>query len=69
MGQETMTVREAAAYLKLKTATIYELTRKKQIPFCKPGGHKILFIKKDLDEWLSTKKSPAQEPEKGGHQL
>lgn len=69
MGQETMTVREAAAYLKLKTATLYKLTRTEQIPFCKPTG-KILFRKKDLDEWLeASRKGPAQELAKGGQQL
>lgn len=60
MANETMTVREAAQYLKLKTATIYKMTAAKQIPFCRPTGQKILFLKKDLDEWLETKKTPVK---------
>jgi excisionase family DNA binding protein len=58
---ETLSVREAAWFLHMKTATIYELTRKKQIPFCKPGGHKILFIKKDLLDWLESKRVPVSD--------
>lgn len=59
MAQETMTVREAAQYLKLKTSTIYKLTAARMIPFCRPTGKKIMFRKKDLDEWLDTKTVPS----------
>lgn len=50
-----MDIDEAAAYIKKKKATIYQLTHKKQIPHIKSGGG-LLFDPEDLDKWLAGQK-------------
>jgi excisionase family DNA binding protein len=48
-----LTLAQAAEYLKLCKSTLYKKTSLREIPFCKPGGKLILFLKKDLEEYLS----------------
>ena len=50
-----MTISEAAKYLKLAVQTIYGYTSKGRIPFIKKGK-RILFLKSDLDKWLTEGK-------------
>lgn len=42
---------EAANYLKIPEATIYQLTSKRLIPFSKVG-RRLVFRQEDLDKWL-----------------
>jgi excisionase family DNA binding protein len=46
-----MEIKEAAAFLKKKIATIYEKTSKKLIPHFKKGN-KIYFYRSELEQWL-----------------
>lgn len=48
---EVMTVEEAAAYLRLATATLYQKVSERSIPFTKIRNV-LRFRKSDLDEWL-----------------
>ena len=48
---ETMTVEEAATFLKMHKHTLSELARVRQIPWAKPGK-RYVFIKEDLVAWL-----------------
>lgn len=48
---EVMTVEEAAAYLRLATATLYQKVSERAIPFTKIRNV-LRFRKSDLDEWL-----------------
>lgn len=48
---EVMTVEEAAAYLRLATATLYQKVSERAIPFTKIRNT-LRFRKTDLDEWL-----------------
>lgn len=41
-------VKEAAAFLHVSVSYIYKLTHKKLIPYYKPFGKKIYFLKKEL---------------------
>ena len=44
---------EAAAFLKLCKSTLYKKTSLREIPFVKPGGKLILFLKEDLELYLT----------------
>jgi excisionase family DNA binding protein len=46
------TSEEAAEYLKIKLPTLYALTSKRKIKFTKPGGNRVYFKKKWLDEYI-----------------
>ena len=50
-SKEILTVNEAAEFLNLKPAYIYQLTSKRKIPFCRPG-RKLYFSKPDLIKWV-----------------
>jgi excisionase family DNA binding protein len=48
---DTMNAKEAAAYLKLSMATLYEKTSKGKIPYLKSGGS-LIFSRSELENWL-----------------
>ncbi len=47
-----LTFKEATDYLGVSKSYLYKLTHKNLIPYYKPGGKLIYFLKKDVDEWL-----------------
>ena len=47
-----LTSKEAAEYLGLKMGGLYDLTKKKKIPFHKPNGKRLLFRRDELDAWV-----------------
>ena len=49
---EFMTLRETARYLRISTSTLYKLTSAHRIPYSKPNGKLIYFLKADLDRYL-----------------
>jgi|GEM_PF-2415716 len=46
-----MTAKELTGYIRLSKATIYDLVRKRKIPFI-PFGRKILFEESSIDKWM-----------------
>lgn len=48
---ETLSITEAAAFLKLKLTTMYEKTSRKLIPHFKKGN-KLYFNRTELEEWI-----------------
>lgn len=46
-----LTVEQAAAYLNVPKATLYQLTSKLEIPFRKIG-RRLTFLPEELDNWL-----------------
>lgn len=52
MDEEILTVKEAAAFLKLSVPTIYQLKAQGKIPFRKVGNS-IRFSKNTLTKWIS----------------
>ena len=46
-----ITTEELASYLRIKSRKVYDLVSKNQVPFKKVMG-KLLFSKKEVDEWL-----------------
>ena len=53
MNTKYLNLGEAAAFLKLCKSTLYKKTSSREIPFCKPGGKLILFLREDLEEYLA----------------
>lgn len=51
-----MNFAEACKYLNVTKSYLYKCTHKRLIPYYKPGGKKIFFSKKDLNEWIFKKR-------------
>jgi excisionase family DNA binding protein len=51
LGDDLLTVREVATYLRKSPSTVYRLTREGRLPAKKVGGT-WRFSRKSLDEWL-----------------
>jgi excisionase family DNA binding protein len=47
-----MSIDEAADYLGLSKATLYQYTHRKVLDFYKVRGKKIYFLKEDLDQFI-----------------
>jgi len=52
MEKDFLNTKQAADYLGVSIKTIYSYTNKRTIPFYKVNNRKVLFKKKDLDEFL-----------------
>ena len=52
---DTLTMQEAADFLKLKLTTMYEKTSRRQIPHSKKGN-KLYFSRVELEEWIKKGK-------------
>jgi excisionase family DNA binding protein len=55
-----MDLQEAAGFLKLKPATIYNLVHKDELPHMK-AGKRLVFKKSALNHWLSKKTEEARQ--------
>ena len=49
---DVLGVAEAAAYLHIKPAYLYQLTSKRNIAYSKPTGGRVLFLREDLDAFV-----------------
>ena len=54
---ELLDVNQAAEYLKLKSSYIYSLIHQKKIPYYKPLGKRVYFIKSELNKWIKESKN------------
>ena len=61
---ETFSIKEAANFLKLKIATLYEKTSRKLIPHFKKGN-KLYFSRLELEDWVRNGKVQTQEEIEG----
>lgn len=59
LDKEMLTVQEACTYCGITRGTMYNLTSQGRIPYSRPGGKKIYFRRKDLDEWLKQGHVPS----------
>jgi len=48
-----MTIKEAAAFIKLSPTTVYNLVMKRQIPFMK-NRQRLYFSEKQLRDWIEA---------------
>lgn len=51
-----MNVQETAAYLGLSVRYLYRLTYQRKIPFTKPTGKVLFFMKSSIDAWVKGRK-------------
>ena len=54
MNSKYLTLEEAAELLRICKSTLYKKTSLREIPFYKPGGKLILFLRADLERFLET---------------
>ena len=54
----TFSADAACKYLNMKKSMLYKLTSAKMIPYYKPEGKKIYFVRAELDKWLQRNPSP-----------
>lgn len=52
MSKEMMNAAEVAEYLGMSRNHIYVFVRDRRIPFARPGGRKLVFPKRLIDEWI-----------------
>ena len=53
---EILDLNQAAEFLKLKPSYMYSLIHQKRIPYCKPNGKRVYFIKSELIKWIMGSK-------------
>jgi excisionase family DNA binding protein len=57
MKDEFIDINGAAAFLKLSKWTIYQMTRRNEIPCSRPSGTKLIFSKAELTKWVKNKRN------------
>jgi len=53
MNEKFLSVTEAANYLKVSRAHIYQMIFKKKLSYYKPGGKKVYFDVGDLEKYIT----------------
>ncbi|WP_375443494.1 helix-turn-helix domain-containing protein [uncultured Fibrella sp.] len=51
-ADEVLTIEQAAELLNLTKQTVYGMVSARKIPFCKPTGAQLYFLRSDLIDWL-----------------
>ena len=51
-NKEVLTFKEALTYTGYSKSYLYKLTSAREIPFYKPNGKTIFFLRTDLEEYL-----------------
>jgi excisionase family DNA binding protein len=52
MSETFISLREACAYLGFSKSAMYKLTSAGMIPYYKPTGKKLLFVRSELEAWV-----------------
>ena len=64
-SKEVLTIDEAGFFLGYSRGYLYKLTRASAIPFHKPTGKTILFLRSELVEWVSKDGGRVNDDENG----
>jgi excisionase family DNA binding protein len=56
MDQDFLSADQAAKFLKIKLNTIYSKVEKGELPYSRSGKRKLLFSKKDLEQYVANRK-------------
>lgn len=56
MDEDFLSAEQAASFLKLKLNTIYSKAEKGDLPFYRSGKRKLLFSKKELEQYVAKRK-------------
>lgn len=51
-SKSVLTADEAAKYMGVSKSTLYKMTMKRVVPFCKPNGKLCFFDRVELEQWL-----------------
>jgi excisionase family DNA binding protein len=49
---EMLDIDGASSYMKLSKWTLYQMTRRNEIPVHRPSGGKLVFIRRELEEFI-----------------
>ena len=58
MGSIILTTEAACKYLNMKKSMLYKKTSAKEIPYYKPEGKKMYFVREELDRWMQRNPTP-----------
>jgi prophage regulatory protein len=61
MDEDFLSAEQAASFLKIKLNTIYSKVGKSQLPYSRSGDRKLLFSKKDLENYVAKRKVKSNE--------
>ena len=62
--EKPLNFKQACEYLSVSASHLYKLTHTRRIPYSKPNGKMIYFLKSDLRKWLlQNRQSTADEIE------
>ncbi len=53
---EFMTIEQASKFLGYKISTLYKKNSQGEIPFYNPSGGKVLYSKRELEDWIKNGK-------------
>lgn len=56
IDEDFLSTPQAASFLKLKRNTIYSKAKKGELPFYRSGKRKLLFSKKELNQYVAKRK-------------
>lgn len=56
MEEDFLSAEQAASFLKIKRKTIYSKVEKGDLPFYRSGKRKLLFSKKELEQYVAKRK-------------
>jgi len=56
MDEDFLSAEQAASYLKIKLNTLYAKAEKGEIPYSRSGKRKLLFAKKDLEQYVAKRR-------------
>jgi excisionase family DNA binding protein len=65
---EWLSVETAARYLDVSPERLRKLQARREIPYHQEApGCRVLFRRRDLDEWMTGFRQPARQPKRGRH--
>lgn len=53
---EFLTIEQASKFLGYKVSTLYKKNSQGEIPYYNPSGGKVLYSKRELEEWIKNKR-------------
>ena len=56
---ELMTVQDVADYMRCSKSNVYQLVQQGKLPYCRPGGKKVLFLIEDIQQWVTGSRKAA----------
>lgn len=69
MQEDFITFETACEYLGVTSSQMYQFTHRKQIPYYRPTGRRLYFLKSDINAFISSNRiATAAEIEEKAHQ-